>query len=130
MTFYAALNNTPSKVYASTEEDSKLLLLPVQHLPNWLKEFPDLNNLFYDQFNLRYTELLESIGQLLVQKMDQRLFDYLKRKSELLQDGPIRMSHGQIANELGTAREVVSRMLKKLESDGLIIQDKNGIKIL
>lgn len=51
MTFYAALKNTPSKVYATTEEDSKILLIPVQYLPIWLKEHPDFNELFYNQFN-------------------------------------------------------------------------------
>lgn len=54
MTFYAALKNTQSKVFAITEEDSTVLLLPVQHLPIWLKEYPDFNELFYNQFNLRY----------------------------------------------------------------------------
>ena len=66
MTFYAALKNTPSKVYATTEEDSKLLLIPVRHLPSWLKEYPDFNELFYNQFNLRYSELLNTIGHLLL----------------------------------------------------------------
>ena len=130
MTFYAAMNNSPSKVFATTEEDSELLLIPVQYLPKWLKEYPDLNSLFYDHYNLRYTELLETIGQLLVHKMDQRLFEYLKKKSDLLNEETIKMSHNHIANELGTAREVISRMLKKLENDGLINQNKEGIKIL
>ena len=50
MTFYAALKNTPSKVFATTEEESKILLIPVQYLPNWLKEYPGFNDLFYNQF--------------------------------------------------------------------------------
>lgn len=130
MTFYAALNNTPSKVFATTEEDSRILLLPVKHLPQWLKEFPRLNHLFYDQFNLRYTELLDTIGQLLLDKMDKRIYDHLQKKNELLNGRAIKMSHNQIANELGTAREVVSRILKKLEKEGKIIQNDKGIKIL
>lgn len=130
MTFYAAMNNSPSKVFATTEEDSELLLIPVKHLPKWLKEYPDLNALFYDHYNLRYTELLETIGQLLVHKMDQRLYEYLKKKRDLRNDDIIKMSHNQMANELGTAREVITRMLKKLETDGFIIQNKDGIKIL
>ena len=130
MTFYAALKNTPSKVYATTEEDSKILLIPVKHLPNWLKEYPDFNHLFYNQFNLRYSELLDTIGHLLLDKMDRRLYDHLKRKSELINNNPIKMSHSQIANELGTAREVVTRVLKKLEIDGKVQQNHEGIKII
>ncbi|MEJ5316182.1 MAG: Crp/Fnr family transcriptional regulator [Tenuifilum sp.] len=130
MTFYAALKNTPSKVFATTEEDSKIILIPVQLLPNWLKEYPDFNELFFNQYNLRYSELLDTISQLLLDKMDKRLYDYLKKKLELINSISIKMSHNQIANELGTAREVITRVLKKLESDGKIIQKSGEIRII
>ena len=130
MTFYAALKNTPSKVFATTEEESEVLLLPVQHLPNWLKEYPDFNELFYNQFNLRYTELLDTIGHLLLDRMDKRLYDYLKKKLELTNSNSITMSHSQIANELGTAREVITRVLKKLETDGKVLQNAGEIRII
>lgn len=130
MTFYAALKNTPSKVVATTEEDSAIILIPVRLLPNWLKEYPDFNELFYNQFNLRYSELLDTIGQLLLHKMDKRLYDYLKKKSELTGNNSLKMSHSQIANELGTAREVITRVLKKLETDGKVVQNAGEIKII
>ena len=130
MTFYAALKNTPSKVYAITEEDSKILLLPVNLLPNWLKDYPDFNELFYNQFNLRYTELLDSLGHLLLDKMDKRLNDHLKKKLEMTNSNSIIMSHNQIANELGTAREVITRVLKKLENDGKVVQKSGEIRII
>ena len=130
MTFYGALRNTPSKIFAVTEEDSLILLIPVQFLPAWLKEFPDFNELFYNQYNLRYAELLDTIGHLLLNKMDRRLYDHLKKKSFLNNMNPVKMSHNQIANELGTAREVITRVLKKLETDGKVEQTKDGIKII
>jgi len=130
MTFYAALKNTPSKVFAKTEEDSIVLLLPVRLLPTWLKEYPDFNELFYNQFNLRYSELLDTIGSLLLDKMDKRLYDHLKTKTELSLKDSIKMSHTQIANELGTAREVVTRVLKKLETDGKIKQKSGEIRVI
>ncbi len=130
MTFYAALKNTPSKVYATTEERSKILLIPVNYLPNWLNDYPTFNTLFYTQFNLRYTELLDTIGHLLLDKMDKRLYDHLKKKLELTQDDYVKMSHNQLANELGTAREVITRVLKKLEIEEKIEQTEKGIKII
>ena len=130
MTFYAALKNTPSKVFAITEEDSKVLLIPVQLLPNWLKEYPDFNELFYNQFNLRYSELLDTIGHLLLDRMDKRLYDHLKKKLELTNSDSIIMSHNQIANELGTAREVITRVLKKLETEGKVMQNAGEIRII
>ena len=130
MTFYAALKNTSSKVFAITEEDSKVLLIPVQLLPNWLKEYPDFNELFYNQFNLRYSELLDTIGHLLLDRMDKRLYDHLKKKLELTNSDSIIMSHNQIANELGTAREVITRVLKKLETEGKVMQNAGEIRII
>ncbi|NRD21010.1 Crp/Fnr family transcriptional regulator [Winogradskyella eckloniae] len=130
MTFYAALKNTPSKVFATTEEDSKILLVPVEYLPIWLKEYPDFNELFFNQFNLRYSELLDTIGHLLLDKMDKRLFDHIKKKTELTNSNSIKMSHSQLANELGTAREVITRVLKKLEIDEKVIQVSGEIKII
>ncbi|MGB5171625.1 Crp/Fnr family transcriptional regulator [Eudoraea sp.] len=130
MTFYAALKNTPSKVFATTEEESKILLIPVQYLPNWLQEYPVFNDLFYNQFNLRYSELLDTIRHLLLDKMDKRLYDHLKKKSDLTKSNSVKMSHHQIANELGTAREVITRVLKKLETDEKVIQNAGEIKII
>jgi len=130
MTFYAALKNTPSKVFATTEEDSRIILIPVKLLPIWLKEYPDFNELFYNQYNLRYSELLDTISHLLLDRMDKRLYDHLKKKSELTNSKFILMSHNQIANELGTVREVITRVLKKLETDGKVLQNAGEIRII
>lgn len=128
MTFYAALKNAPSKIYATAEEDSEVLLIPVQHLNRWLRDYPGFNNMFYDQYNTRYSDLLDTIGHLLVDRMDKRLYDHLKKRAELI-SGPVKMSHSQIASEIGTSREVVTRILKRLESERKVIQDREGIKI-
>jgi len=130
MSFYAALKNTPSKVFAITEEESKILLLPIQQIPNYVKEFPEFNELFYNQFNLRYLELLETISHLLVDKMDVRLYEHLKKKTNLLGNTNLKISHGHLANELGTAREVISRVIKKLEVEGKVSQKSGVITIL
>lgn len=130
MTFYAALQNTPSKVFATVEEDSKILLIPIQYLSSWLIKYPEFNALFYNQYNLRYTELLDTIGHLLLDRMDKRLFDHLKKKLDLSNTNAIKMSHNQIANELGTAREVITRALKKLETEGKVLQKSGEIRII
>jgi CRP/FNR family transcriptional regulator, anaerobic regulatory protein len=129
MTFYAALKNTPSKVFATIEEDSKILLIPTLYLPGWLKNYPEFNELFYNQYNLRYSELLDTVGHLLLDRMDKRLYDHLKKKVDLSNNNAIKMSHSQIANELGTAREVITRVLKKLETEGKIFQKSGEIRI-
>lgn len=130
MSFAAGLKNEPSNVYAETEEDTKALLIPIEKIRVWIKEYADLNALFFQQYNVRYEELLETIQDVMFNKMDKRLYDYLKEKSELLKSNPLKMSHRQIAGDLGTAREVVSRVMKKLENEGKVEQQAKGIKIL
>jgi len=130
MSFAAGLKNKPSNVYAQTEEDTTVLLLPIEKITGWINQYPDLNSLFFQQYSLRYSELLDTIQQVMFNKMDKRLYDYLREKTELLNKNPIKMSHREIANDLGTAREVVSRVIKKLENEGKVQQQSSGIKIL
>lgn len=130
MSFSASLKNEPSNIYAVTEEDTKALLLPVDKVADWTRQFPDINTLFFQQYNLRYGELLETIHHVLFDRMDKRLYDYLQEKVKLTNKNPLKLSHRQIANELGTAREVISRVMKKLESEGKLQQLPNSIKIL
>ena len=129
MSFSAGLNNTPSEVFARTEEETTALLLPMDHVNKWTKSYPEINRLFFQQYNIRYSELLDTINHLLFDKMDKRLYDYLEEKIALTHRPILKMSHREIANELGTAREVISRVLKKLESEGKILQTNEGIKL-
>ena len=129
MTFYAGLNNTPSQIFAITETQAELLVIPSHLLTRWVNEYPEFNTLFYNQYNLRYAELLETIGHLILDKLDKRLYDHLLKRWELTGKQAIKMSHQQLATELGTSREVITRVLKKLETEGKVSQEKTGIQI-
>jgi CRP/FNR family transcriptional regulator len=130
MSFSAALKGQKSKVNAITEVDSKLLILPVDQLKVLLAEFPKLNDKFYEHYNQRYSELIDTIHQLIFTHLDQRILDFLKERASLTGQNPLKISHKEIANNLGSAREVVSRLMKKLESEGKLLQLKDGIEIL
>ena len=95
-----------------------------------MRAYPSLNHLFFRQFNKRYDDLLQTIHQVLFHKMDNRLLTYLQEKAKLLGSRQLDLRHHQIARELGTAREVVSRVLKKLEADKKVRQHPNFIEIL
>ncbi|MEZ4957042.1 MAG: Crp/Fnr family transcriptional regulator [Saprospiraceae bacterium] len=130
MSFSAGLWNAPSRVRAVAEEDTETLLLPVADVNQWVRTYPKLNELFFQQFNQRYDDLLHTIHQLLFEKMDKRLMDYLTEKSEVLNSRFLDLRHHQIAREMGSAREVISRVMKKLEKEKLVKQHPNGIEIL
>lgn len=126
MSFAAGLKNEPSKIYAVTEEETTALLLPVEKLTSWTKQFPDINSVFFQLYNLRYSDLLDTINHILFDQLDKRLYDYLVKKAELTGSNPLKISHRQIASELGTAREVISRIMKKLENEGKVKQNANN----
>ncbi len=130
MSFSAGLWDLPSKVFAITEEQSDLMLLPVQHVNEWVRKYPTLNQLFFGQFNKRYEDLLLTIHQVLFQRMDERLLTYLRERAERLGTNLLDLRHHQIARELGTAREVISRVMKKLEQEKWVIQHQHGIEVL
>ncbi|HVM90084.1 MAG TPA: Crp/Fnr family transcriptional regulator [Puia sp.] len=130
MSFAASRRNERSKVFAVTEEKTTVLLMPVDKINQWSKQYPNINNLFFHLYTQRYGDLLNTIHHLLFKRMDTRLHEYLKEKIALTNKNPIKMSHRQIANELGTAREVISRVLKKLEYENKVKQDENGIELL
>lgn len=130
MSFSAVLNNDPSKIFAVTEADSQLLLIPAEKISHWLKTYPKLNELFYQQYDARYAELIETIHQLLFNRLDQRIYDYLLELSHMKSNNIIQVKHRQIAQDLGTAREVITRTIKKLEKENKIRQTESGIEII
>ena len=74
--------------------------------------------------------MLDTINHLLFNKLDQRVLTHLQGKEEISGSKLIKTTHKQIANELGTAREVISRIIKKLEKEDKLIQHSDGIKLL
>lgn len=130
MSFSSSMSNDKSSIYAKTDEDSVLLLIPSEKVNILTSEFPEFNNLFHQQYKVRYNDLLETINQLVFTNLDQRLYKFLKDTASIKKENPLKISHRQIANELGTAREVISRVMKKLEKEQKIIQSTDSIKIL
>ena len=130
MSFSSGLHGEPSQVFAQTEADSELLLLPVRELSGWIREHPEFSRMFLLQYRQRYSELLDTIHQVLFDRLHVRLYEHLKRKATLAGVQRLAISHQQLADALGTVREVISRTVKKLEAEGLVRQSGQSIEIL
>jgi CRP/FNR family transcriptional regulator len=130
MSFSSCLHNDKSKIFAITEEVSTVLLIPSDKVAAWVKDFPTINLLFYKQYDLRYAELVDTIQHLLYFKLDKRLMDYLHEKMLVTGKNPLKISHREIAQDLGTAREVISRLVKKLEKQEKVRQHHDSIELL
>lgn len=130
MSFSSSLNNEKSKIFAITQEESEILLIPSDNMAKWVTQYPTINKLFYHQYDLRYAELVDTIHQMLYYKLDKRLLDYLKEKVDITGKNPIKISHKEIANDLGTAREVISRLVKKMEKQLILKQYHDSIELM
>lgn len=129
MTFSSIFTDYISRVYAVAEEDSEALLVPVSVMHDWLLKFPEINKLFYREYDKRFSEVMSMVNDAVFHRLDKRVLNYIKQQISITGSNPIKITHREIANNLGTSREVVSRVLKKIESDGEILQTKEGIKV-
>ncbi|MDM1554369.1 Crp/Fnr family transcriptional regulator [Chryseobacterium indologenes] len=129
MTFSSIFTDYISRVYAVAEEDSEALLVPVSIMHDWLLKFPEINKLFYREYDRRFSEVMSMVNDAVFHRLDKRVLNYIKQQISATGNNPIKITHREIANNLGTSREVVSRVLKKIESDGDILLTKEGIKV-
>jgi CRP/FNR family transcriptional regulator len=130
MSFTCCMMAHTSVIKGSAEEDSVLLCVPVNVMDEWMTKYPSWKRFVMTTIFNRFTEVIKSIDDVAFKKMDDRLANYLKEKSKVTGSSLINMSHQQIADDLGTNRVVVSRLLKKLEIDKKLLLYRNQIKLL
>jgi CRP/FNR family transcriptional regulator len=130
MSFLGGMHHETSKVKAEVEEDADILFLPVDKVSLFIKEYPEWLDYIFRLYHKRFEELLEIINAIAFKKVDERLMTLLRKKSELTQSKVISITHEQLANELGTARVVVSRLLKQLEENGDVQLGRHKITLM
>jgi CRP/FNR family transcriptional regulator len=130
MTFTCCMEQFASEVKATAENDVAFLAIPISVLDEWMMKYPTWKSFVMKTIRARFNELLKSIDQLAFQNLDERLIHYLKEKSRTTESSLINLSHEQIANEMASSREVISRLLKKLENDKKLLLYRNQIKLL
>lgn len=131
MSLTTMLRNETSKVKAVIEEDSEIVVIPSDKAIEIAKKYPRWNEFIYELFNHKFEELLNVIKILTFENKDIRLLEYLKKEALLKGGGSIiKSTHQQIAYDLGSSREVISRLLKKLEHDRFVILKQGAIEII
>lgn len=130
MAFLSGLYREKSKVMTEVEKDAEILFLPIEKVTLFLKEYPEWVKYITRLYHRRFEELLETVNALAFHKVDERLLSLLQKKAEVSKSNTIQSTHGQLADELGTARVVVSRLLKKLEALGIVRLGRNKIELL
>lgn len=130
MTFTCCMQQFPSEIKAEAETQVEYIGIPIQVMDEWLAKYPSWKSFVMKTIRQRFHELIHTIDQLAFQKLDERLLHYLKEKTAASGSKLINLSHEEIAQSLASSREVISRLLKRLENEGKLLLYRNQIKIL
>ena len=125
-----AAKNEQSQIMAKVVEDAELVMIPLHMMDKWMMQHRSWYEFVIETYRSRFEEVLTVIDSIAFRAMDERLEFYLKRHKDACGCSDLKLSHQEIANELNTSREVISRLLKKLEQRGHLKLHRNHIELL
>jgi CRP/FNR family transcriptional regulator, anaerobic regulatory protein len=106
-----------SEIMAMAMEETVAIMIPIQLMDSLMQQYKSWYYFVIDNYRSRFEELLTVLDSVIFKGMDERLEFYLKNQIKARGTKELPMTHMEIANDLNTSREVVSRLLKKMEQD-------------
>ena len=129
LSLVCATRQETSEVLAKALTDATILSIPLHYMDQWMNRYKSWYQFVITSYRDRFEELLKTIDAIAFSNMDQRLENYLEKQVENL-GNILKMTHQDIANDLNSSREVISRLLKKMEAKGWLIIHRNSIEWL
>ena len=130
MTLNCCIGNVSSEIRAICESDTRLIMIPVQYMDQWLSKYKSWRTFIFNNYQNRMVELLKAIDSITFKKLDQRLDQYLHEKANVSRKKELQITHLEIATDLNSSRVVISRLLKQMENEGTLQLGRNTIKLL
>lgn len=128
LSMICATRNQSSQIMAIAVEETEVIMIPIQYMDELMTQYKGWYYFVLETYRSRFEELLVVIDNIAFKNMDERLEWYLKNQAK--SGRQIHLTHQQIANDLSSSREVISRLLKKLENQGLVALHRNHIEFL
>jgi|SRR5687767_12130838 len=125
-----ALQSQTSEITAKAIEDTEVLMLPVQLMDELMSKYKSWSHFVIQTYRKRFDEMLTVIDNIAFRNMDDRLEFYLKRSKADTGKMTLNLTHQEIADDLNSSREVISRLLKKMEQLGKIKLNRNSIDLI
>lgn len=123
----SCLNEKESQAEAVAEHPTRLIGVDASKVRDWMNRYPGWRKFVISLYYDRMTELMTLVDLITFKSVDQRLFKYI---SDRAVNNVVEITHQKLAGEIGTAREVISRLLKQMEKDNLIALERGKIIIL
>lgn len=124
------LQNLQFDLTIEAEKDSSLWVIPPDVFQTLMNESLPVSNFVNQVIAGRFSEVMWLIEQILWKSFDKRLAAFLLEESNIEESDTIKMTHEKIANHLGTAREVVTRMLRYFQNENILSLSRGTIEIL
>jgi CRP/FNR family transcriptional regulator len=121
------MTNLTSTIKAIAEEETEVIMLPVEMLDNWICKYPGWKLFVMQSFQNRFRELIDTVDSIAFLNLDERLTKYLIERHKQSGATVLNETHQDLALRLNSSREVISRLLKKLEKDGKVKLSRNFI---
>lgn len=118
-----------SMVKAVAEDETEILQIPANLVEEWFK-YPEWKTYINNAYSQRFAELLEVIDLIAFHHMDKQVLNYLSKKAKATNSKTINITHQQIADELHTHREAISRLLRTMEQKNIVRLGRNTIELL
>lgn len=119
-----------SELTAIAVGDIEVLTLPLAKMDEWMTKYKKWYHFVLGTYRMRFQELLVTIDHVAFRNMDERLTFYLKKTQKMLKSNTIPLTHAEIASELNSSREVITRLMKKLAEKGAVKLHRNSIEII
>lgn len=130
LSLVCAVRQETSEVMAKAVSETVILAIPLPIVDEWMTKYKSWTQFALASYRNRFEELLQTIDHIAFRNMDERLLFYLKRHQEKLGSGQLQLSFTEIAQELNSSREVISRLMKKLSDKGLVRLHKTFVEII
>ena len=127
---FSTLPKGEMPITVEAETLAVILNVPIGELNTLAADFPEWRMYELGNFRKRFEELLSLVDNAIFKQLGARLRAYIEMRCRVSGRKGVALSKVKMASELGTSREVVSRLLKALEHEGVITQDKDGVHLL
>ena len=128
--YFTIFSDHKSRVFAVAELDSSMLLIPREIMNSWQFKYPSWQKFVVKTYIRNYEIILDKLKEASLIKIEGRLKVFFENKCRLLNTNEIPITHQVIANEFGSTRVVISRVLKKMEQEKVVILGRGKIILI
>ncbi len=130
LSMICATRQETSGIMARAVMQTDSISIPLEYMDKWMTQYKSWYHFVLETYRSRFEELLITVDHIAFRNMDERLLFYLRKQQETLKTNKFTISITEIAADLNSSREVISRLLKKLADKELIRLDRNLLEII